>query len=119
RPRHIFVDLPEDRGLEVGGMHLRARSGRRRESDLLGERELGAGKNANCRRRVFGRGKPTRTGPEIARRQLVADSCSTRLNMVQAVVAHAEELLIGPPNAPIFSSKDGASVIKSPRFGPI
>src|SRR5262249_55648625 len=78
----------------------RARSGRRRESDLLGEREFSAGKNANCRRRVFGRGKSTRTGPEIACRQLVADSCSTRLNMVQAVVAHAEELLIATPQRP-------------------
>src|SRR5262249_2813811 len=90
---------------EADPMYVRTRSARRHKRYLFGKRELRSGENTDRRRGAFGIGKSSCPGPEITRGQLVADFCSTRLDLVQAVVAHAEELLFRPPNQPHNSPK--------------
>jgi hypothetical protein len=93
RPWQILVDLTEDSRGETGT--LPGQFGRDGECKFnrAGKRKLGSRENANRRRGVFGRGKASRAGAEVARRQRVTDFCGTRLDVVQTVVAQAEQLL--------------------------
>src|SRR6266511_4041093 len=96
-PRLVLVDLPEDRG-PVG--HL-ARA-QPEESGcgachLPGKRKLSPRKHAYRGRCIFLGGKSTGAGTKVARRQFVANSCSTRLHIMQAVVAHGEDSSFKPP----------------------
>src|SRR5262245_7328203 len=93
KPRIVNVDLAEDRSLERGFLHLRTKPDRRSESNLLVISNLSSGEASVRRGRLFGRRKTRRCGPEISSRQLVADLCGARPHMLQAIVAHAEELL--------------------------
>jgi len=65
--------------------------------NVPGKRKFGARRHAHCRSGIFLGGKATCAGPKVACRELVADSCSTRLHIVQAVVAHGEDSSLPSP----------------------
>src|SRR5262249_44397306 len=96
-PRLVLVDLPKDRRLVGHRARAQAKESGRRAYDLPGKRELRSRKNAHRRGGVFLGGKSTRAGTKVARRELVANSRSTRLHIVQAVVAHGEAPLFQAP----------------------
>src|SRR4051812_39443762 len=80
--RLVFVDLPEDRCPGGHPPRTKAEETGCRTCDLLGERKLSSRKDAYRGRGIFGRGEPTSTGPEVARRKLVANFCRTRLHIL-------------------------------------
>src|SRR5262249_574895 len=101
-PRLVLVDLPKDRRLIAHPARAQAEESGRRACDLPGKRELRSRKNAHRHGGVFLVGKSSRAGTKVARRELVANSRSTRLHIVKAVVAHGEAPLFqaSPPYAP-------------------
>src|SRR5262249_6248676 len=105
RSHQITVDLAEYRRLRVGFLDLRARRAQRCKGNLLRERQLRSWKNADRRCWVLGCDKAPCAGPEVSRRQLVADLCGARPHMLQAVVAHVEELLCRPPTPQLSQAK--------------
>src|SRR5215831_10259220 len=96
-PRLVLVDLPKDRRLVAHPARAQAEESGRRACDLPGKRELRSRKNAHRHGGVFLRGKSSRAGTKVARRELVANSRSTRLHIVKAVVAHGEAPLFQAP----------------------
>src|SRR5262249_16784578 len=93
RSQQIAVDLAEYRRLGAGLLDLCSRRAQGCEGNLLGERKLRSRENADRRRWIPGCGKASCAGPEVSRRQLITDLCGARPHMLQAVVAHVEELL--------------------------
>src|SRR5262245_43795649 len=96
-PRLVLVDLPKDRRLIAHPARAQAEESGRRACDLPGKRELRSRKNAHRHGGVFLGGKSPRAGTKVARRELVANSRSTRLHIVKAVVAHGEAPLLQAP----------------------
>src|SRR5262249_11712038 len=89
-PRLVLVDLPKDRRLVGHPACAQTEESGRRACDLPGNRELRSRENAYRRSGVFLGGKATCAGTKVARRELVANSRSTRLHIVYPVVAHDE-----------------------------
>src|SRR5262245_26463910 len=81
-PRLVLVDLPKDRRLVGHSARAQAKESGRRACDLPGKRELRSRKNAHRHSGVFLGGKATCARTKVARRELVADSRSTRLHIV-------------------------------------
>src|SRR5262245_56103936 len=81
-PRLVLVDLPKDRRLVGHPARAQSEESGRRACDLPGKRELRSRKNAYRRSGIFLGGKATCAGTKVARRELVADSRSTRLHIV-------------------------------------
>src|SRR5215469_7956222 len=96
-PRLVLVDLPKDRRLVAHPARAQAEESGRRACDRPGKRELRSRKNAHRQGGVFLRGKSSRAGTKVARRELVANSRSTRLHIMKAVVAHGEAPLFQAP----------------------
>src|SRR5262249_20844522 len=95
--RLVLVDLPKDRRLVGHPARAQAEESGRRAGDLPGKREFRSRKNAHRHGGVFLGGKSPRAGTKVARRELVANSRSTRLHIVKAVVAHGEAPLVQAP----------------------
>src|SRR5215470_296710 len=104
-PRLVLVDLPKDRRLVGHPARTQAEESGRGACNFAGKRKLRARKHAHCRGGIFLGGKSARTGTKVARRELVADSGSTRLHIVQAVVAHGEDSSFKPPVRALRYSK--------------
>src|SRR5262249_5375447 len=105
-PRLVLVDLPKDRRLVGHSARAQAKESGRLACDLPGKRELRSRKNAHRHSGVFLGGKATCARTKVARRELVADSRSTRLHIVEAVVAHGEAPLFQAPRTlPLRGSK--------------
>src|SRR5262249_19069507 len=81
-PRLVLVDLPKDRRLVGHSARAQAKESGRRACDLPGTRGLRSRKNAHRHSGVFLGGKATCARTKVARRELVADSRSTRLHIV-------------------------------------
>src|SRR5207244_9876467 len=86
-PRLVLVDLPKDRRLIGHPARAQAEESGRRARDLPGKRELRSRKDAHRHSGVFLGGKATCAGTKVARRELVANSRSTRLDIASAVGA--------------------------------
>src|SRR5262245_4780644 len=81
-PWLVLVNLPKDRRLVGHSARAQTEESGRRACDLPGKRELRSRKNAYRRSGIFLGGKATCAGTKVARRELVADSRSTRLHIV-------------------------------------
>src|SRR5499427_2683233 len=106
RPLHSFTPLCARRAVlpDVGDapLSLRLGCGRRlrwklQDRRLLTLDEFRPRKNAHRHGGVFLGGKSSRAGTKVARRELVANSRSTRLHIMKAVVAHGEAPLFQAP----------------------
>src|SRR3984893_7142522 len=98
--RVVLVDLPEDGSRVMDCIRLPAKQAARHTPYLLGKGELRSRKNTNRCAGIFRRSEPTSAGIEVVGGQFIADLCRTRLNIMQAVVAHAEDLLFCPQPQP-------------------
>src|SRR5215831_13456005 len=100
-PRLVLVDLPKDRRLVGHPARTQAEESGCGACNVAGKRKLRSRKHAHCRGDIFLGGKSARTGTKVARGELVADSGSTPLHIVQAVVAHGEDSSFKPPVRPL------------------
>src|SRR5262249_12332440 len=90
-PRLVLVDLTKDRRLVGHPARTQAEESGCGACNIPGKRKFRSRKNAHCHGGIFLGGNSTCAGTKIARGELGAASCSTRLHIVQAVVAHGED----------------------------
>src|SRR6516225_10356922 len=93
RSRVVLVDLPEDGRRVVNCTRFPAEQTARPTTYRSGKGEFRSWKNTNCQAGIFRCGKTASAGIEVAGGQFVAHFGRTGLYTVQAVIAHAEDLL--------------------------
>src|SRR6266852_7881620 len=98
-----LVDLPEDGSRVIDRIHIPPKKPAPPTPYLLGKGELRSRENTNCRAGIFRRREPASARIEVVGGQFVANLSGTRLNVVQAVIAHAEDLLCCPQPQPTKS----------------
>src|ERR1700730_14014865 len=115
--RVVLVDLPEDGSRVMDCIRLPAKQAARPTPYLLGKGELRSRKNTNRCAGIFRRSEPASAGIEVVGGEFVANLSGTRLNIVQAVIAHAEDLLCCPQPQPT-KSKNCARRLMFPTAPP-
>ena len=91
--RIIFVDLPEDSSCLIARTCSPVEQATWPIAYRSGEGEFRSWKNTNCHAGIFRCREPASSGVEVAGGQFVVNFGRTRLNVVQAIIAHAEDLL--------------------------
>src|SRR5262245_13950428 len=91
-PRHVFVDLPEDRRPEV--YRFRSPRGEAKGGEgafyFLGTSKLSSRKNAHRRCRIRRRSKPSSTSVEVDGPKRVTDLGRPRFDVVETEVTHRQ-----------------------------
>ena len=93
RSRDVLVDLPKDGRRVIEGTRFPTEQAVRPTTNGFGKGKLCPRKNANRRLGIFLRSKSDCTGIEVLRSQFLANSGRTGLYVLQAIVAHAKDLL--------------------------
>src|ERR1700730_16859985 len=100
RSRVVLVDLPEDGRRVINHSRLPRKQPSWPACYNPTKSKFCSRKNANCRVDIFRSSEPCRTGIEVMGCQFLANLGRTRLYVVQAVIAHAEDLLCCPQPRP-------------------
>jgi hypothetical protein len=100
-----FVDLPKDGRRLIARACFPAEQAAWSIAYGSGEGKFRSWKNTNCHAGIFQCGKTASAGIEVAGSQFVAHFGGTRLYIVQAVIAHAEDLLCCLQPQPTKSGK--------------
>jgi hypothetical protein len=87
----LLLDLPEDRRRVIDLTDIVVRKAAPPTPYCGGKGKLRSWKNANCCAGIFRCGEPSCAGIKVVGCQFVANPGRTRLHIVQAVIAHAED----------------------------
>src|SRR5262245_33400345 len=98
--RVVPVDLPEDSRRVLDRANFAASKTALPTPYLRCKGKLRSRKHTNCRARIFWCSEPSGAGIEVVGSQFIANLGRTRLHIVQAVIAHAEDLLCCPQPQP-------------------
>src|SRR5436190_18290853 len=97
--RGVLVDLPEDGRRMSDHIRVPAKQPAWAAPYGLGKGQFRSRKNANCCVGIFRRSESASAGIEVVGGQFVANLGGTRLYIVQAVIAHAEDSsVVASPN---------------------